>query len=314
MRYGWVIGAILPGTLAVAVEPMTATIRGERVNVRARPHPQAEVVGQLSEPATVRVRSVTNDWVEIVPPAEFDLWVHREFVENGAVTASKLVVRAGPGINYPRVGELKRGEPVRVRGEFGEWLKVEPPTNSSLWIAKSLVRLPEPSRPPQVAAERPATPPGPVSAVATVSTARPPPLAPPTGVSAPSAPAVTPTVPLVPTPTPVPPPIVAVPPPPPTAPTYVPEDLRLAPVGNQGAVVQREGRVRATMFTLGRPSRYQLVDESGGMPETSCYLRGNDAQLRSFLDRRLRIRGRQYWVQGSRYPVVVVDQIAVLPD
>lgn len=308
MKRWWLTGAMLAGGLAMAGEPITATVKGERVNVRARPHPQAEVVGQLSEPATIQVRSITNDWVEIVPPAEFDLWVHREFVDNGNVTASKLIVRAGPGINYPKVGELKRGDSVRVRGEFGEWLKIAPPTDASLWIAKSLVRLPEPPKPPPAVVQAPpATPPPAGSATPPVGTTRP-----PVAVPAPSD--SVPTVPATPPPTPVPPPVVAVPPPPPTPPPYVPEDLRLAPVENQGAVVQREGRVRATMLTLGRPSRYQLVDETGGVPETSCYLRGNDAQLRSFLDRRLRIRGRQYWVQGSRYPVVVVDQIAVLPD
>lgn len=307
MKRWWVTGAMLAGGLAMAAEPITATVKGERVNVRARPHPQAEVVGQLSEPATIQVRSMTNDWLEIIPPAEFDLWVHREFVENGNVTASKLVVRAGPGINYPKVGELKRGDSVQVRGEFGEWLKIAPPADASLWISKSVVRLPEPPKPPVVVAARP-----PLSSASGVPSG--PPVAtgrPPVAVAPPAAPLA---VPASTPPTPVPPPVVAVPPPPPTPPPYVPEDLRLAPVEHQGAVVQREGRVRATMLTLGRPSRYQLVDETGGVPETSCYLRGNVAQLRSFLDRRLRIRGRQYWVQGSRYPVVVVDQIAVLPD
>ncbi|MCX7817813.1 MAG: SH3 domain-containing protein [Kiritimatiellae bacterium] len=313
MKRWWVVAGVLAGGSVVAgAEPTNATVRGERVNVRARPHPQAEVVGQLSEPAVVQVRGISNDWVEIVPPAEFDLWVHREFVEQGTVNASKLVVRAGPGINYPKVGELKRGDTVQVRGEFGDWLKIAPPPGSSLWIAKSLVRFPEPPKPAPAVVARTESPPSgagapavPADRPAAVPAASPPLASSPSG----STPVAS-----RPPPPPVPPPAVAVPPPPPVAPQYVPTDLRLAPVDNQGAVVQREGRVRATMLTLGRPSRYQLVDETGGAAETSCYLRGNDAQLQSFLERRLRIRGRQYWVQGSRYPVVVVDQISVLPD
>jgi hypothetical protein len=75
----------------------------------------------------------------------------------------------------------------------------------------------------------------------------------------------------------------------------------------------REGRVRTTVLVLGRPSRYHLVDTTGE-GETICYLRGNDSQLRTFVDRKLRIRGRQFWVQGNRHPVVVIDQIAPLSE
>ncbi len=286
---GWLaVGAVL---VAEGAEPAAGRIRGERVNVRARPSLQAEVVGQLNEPAIVSIRSTTNDWIEIVPPAEFDLYVHRDFVQGGRVEASKLIVRAGPGINYSKVGEMRRGDAVQVRGEFGEWLRIAPPPGSSLWVARSMVALPEPPtpkvEPPPVIAS-PSSPP------------RPPP------------PATTAVVPPPPPPVPAVPPPVAVTPPPPQL--YTPDDLRLAPVDNQGATVQREGRLRAAVLVLGRPSRYQLVDENGGGADTICYLRGNDAQLRGFLDRRLRIRGRQYWVQGSRHPVVVVDQIALLPD
>ncbi len=311
----WVMAACVVVSLAQAEELGPASVRGERVNVRARPSLQAEVVGQLDEPATVAVRGVSNDWAEIVPPSSFDLYVHKDFVQGGVVSASKLVVRAGPGINYSKVGELHRGDSVVVRGEFGEWLKIAPPTNCSLWIARSMIKLPEPPRPaepPRVATVRP-SPQAPLGTTG-VSTGAPPAVA---GTVQPSRPSSPPTAPPA---MPASPPGPVVPPPvissAPAAPPqlYTPDDLRLAPVENQGISVQREGRVRSTMLTLGRPSRFVLVDETAGGSEIIGYLRGNEAQLRSFLDRRLRIRGRQYWVQGSRHPVIVVDQIAVMPD
>ncbi len=299
------IGAVLTMVAGMAfAADVPATVAGDRVNVRARPSLQAEVVGQMNDGDKVVVRSFTNDWAEVVPPAGMDVYVHRDFIKDGKVHATKLQIRAGPGINYSKVGQMVKGDAVKVLGEFGEWMKISPPPGSSLWITRSMVKLPE----PKIAA----TPvKAPVVAVATatvmVAAATKPAAVIPSAVQ-PSAsrPAV---------PSPVAPPsavapaISVV-----SAPSgYTPDDLRLAPVDNQGAVVMREGRVRATVLVLGRPSRYHLVDEAGS-GDTICYLRGNDAQMRSFLDRKLRVRGRQYWVQGNRYPVVVVDQIAPIAE
>lgn len=295
---GWRLGLAMAMLAATAsAEEVTGVVIGERVNLRARPSLQAEVVGQVNEPDSVVIRSFSNEWAEVSPPESIEFCVHRDFVTNGVVQATKLTVRAGPGINYSRVGQLAKGDTVAVRGEFGEWLKIAPPPEASLWVSRDLVRLPSPR--PSPVATHPTPPPSP-------------PRPPSTDTGAPRPP---------------PPPVVARPLPPPVAPpsahlpavtqdpaSYTPTDLRLAPVDNQGAVVQREGRVRSTLMTLGRPSRYHLVDDTGGGSETLCYLRGNDAQLRTLTDRKLRIRGRQYWVQGHRYPVVVVDQIAPIPE
>ncbi len=295
------------GILAVAIAigqggaaEVTVVVVGDRVNMRARPSLQAEVVGQLNENDRIVVRSLTNDWAEVAPPAGIEFCVHRDFIKDGAVSVPKLHVRAGPGINFSKVGQMVKGDAVKVTGEFGEWLKIAPPPGSSLWVARSMVKLPEPrtaspTKPPVVATST-----APVAAVAS-----PRPVAVP-----PSIPAVA---------RPVAPPSVAPPPAtPPAAPAvaapYTPDDLRLAPVDNQGSAVMREGRVRATVLVLGRPSRYHLMDESAGGSETICYLRGNEAQIRSFVDRKLRIRGRQYWVQGNRHPVVVIDQIAPMAE
>jgi SH3-like domain-containing protein len=292
-----VLAAALATGRAVAAE-VTVVVAGDRVNMRARPSLQAEVVGQLNEGDKIVVRSLTNDWAEVTPPAGIEFCVHRDFVKDGAVSVPRLHVRAGPGINFSKVGQMVKGDAVKVTGEFGEWLKIAPPPGTSLWVARSMVKLPEP---------RTAAPTKlPVAATSTVAVVAPPrPVAVP-----PSIPAVA---------RPVTPPSVAPPPAtPPAAPAvaapYTPDDLRLAPVDNQGSAVMREGRVRATVLVLGRPSRYHLVDESAGGSETICYLRGNEAQIRSFVDRKLRIRGRQYWVQGSRHPVVVIDQIAPMAE
>ena len=293
------IGILLAaGAVRGPAADVSATIAGDRVNLRARPTLQAEVVGQVNDGDRIVVRSFSNDWAEVAPPAGIEFCVHRDFVKDGRVQVSKLQVRAGPGINYSKVGMMVKGDAVRVIGEFGEWLKIAPPPGCSLWVTRSMVKLPEPKA---AVAAKPAVVAAATTTVVVAAGPKPvavPPSVPP-AVPAPVRPAV---------PAPVAPPSAVASVTPAAAVAYTPDDLRLAPVDNQGAVVMREGRVRTTVLVLGRPSRYHLVDEAGG--ETVCYLRGNDAQLRTFVDRRLRIRGRQFWVQGNRHPVVVVDQIA----
>lgn len=294
-----VLAAALATGQAVAAE-VTVVVAGDRVNMRARPSLQAEVVGQLNEGDKIVVRSLTNDWAEVVPPAGIEFCVHRDFVKDGAVSVPKLHVRAGPGINFSKVGQMVKGDAVKVTGEFGEWLKIAPPPGSALWVARSMVKLPEPRTVAQ------AKPPAVAGSTATVAVAPSPrPVAVPPSIPVAARPVAAPAV----APPPATPPATAA-----SAVPYTPDDLRLAPVDNQGSAVMREGRVRATVLVLGRPSRYHLVDESVGGSGTICYLRGNEAQLRSFVDRKLRIRGRQYWVQGSRHPVVVIDQIAPMAE
>ncbi len=268
-------------TAAVAAGP-EAVVKGDRVNLRARPQLTAEVVAQASEGDRLMTRAISNGWVEVAVPAAVDVWVHRDFVKEGRAVA-KLNVRGGAGINFNTLATLGKGEAVQVRGEFGEWLKIAPPAAASLWVNEELVEVvrPKPVPPPVVAPKPPPV------------VARPP--MPPT-----------------------PPETAAVPPPvPPAAPSavpYVPEDVRLAPVNNQGRPVVREGRLRAVLLALNRPSRYHLVREQGNQQEIICYLRGNEAQLRNLEERRMRIRGREYFVQGARYPMIVVDEIALLGD
>lgn len=302
--------------LAALAADATGEIASDRVNLRARPSQQVEVVGQLNAGDRVTVLQVTNEWVEIVPPESVDVYVHKEFVKDGVVQVQPLTVRSGPGINYSKVGSMKKGDRVTARGEFGDWIKIAPPSGCSLWVSRPLVKLHGAAA--AMAASQPAgggtTATGVVAAVKLPAGADAPSGTPGAAVPVASTQQVV-TVVAAPKPVPIP---VAVP----AAPTpiraaqpgaYTPDDLRLAPVENQGQVVQREGVVKASLFVFNRPSKFQLVALNGNSVETICYLRGNEEQMNSFLEQRLRIRGRQFWVQGSRYPVVVVDQIALPP-
>ena len=285
-------------------------VAGQRVNLRARADIKAEVVGQVEDGEVLEVRATRDDWLEVVPPENMDLWVHKDFVQGGVTIANKLQVRAGPGINYSVVGTLDKGQAVAPRGDFGEWLKIAPPPGASLWVARSYVE------PLSAAKPKPLPPAAPTVAAAPKPAAETPAPAPRPASPPPSAPGPMP-FPRPPTPSAGPPAPIAVTtqrvvsvqtvkPPEPAPP---PPGLNLIPLEGQGRTVQREGILKYSGHLLNRPSRYRLVSPAGAQIETLCYVHGNEAQMREFLGRHLLIRGREYWVRGVRIAVLVPDQI-----
>ncbi len=253
-------------------------VSGDRVNLRAKPELTAEVVGQVEYGDRLVVRAREGDWAQVEPPDYVDMWVHREFVEDGGVTVSKLNVRGGPGINYQILGELTRGDPVEVRGEFGDWLRIAPLQDASVWIHADYVRTVLPSKPE----------------IDIVDIPRP-----------------------EPEPEPEPKPErnehVAERPEPDEPTVRPPDDLVLVPLEGQGERVEIEGVVRRAGFLIGRPSPYRLIQYRGNVRETVCFIRGNERQLEALMGENVILSGRKYWVQGVRHPVVVAEQLVHRP-
>lgn len=273
---------VIQGSGESVPESIIARTKSDRVNLRAKPEPSAEVVTQTTLDEWLTVVDVQEKWVQVIPPGRVDLWVHRDFVKDGLSVAEKVNVRAGAGINFSVVGQYTRGERIEVRGQFGEWLKVSP-SNASLWVSRDLVDLVYPAKPVLPA-------PLPVAFQAPVE---------PQPLSTELAPAA-----------PLPVEVVAAPVArPPFTASGAPRDLKLIPLEGQGRVVQREGEIKSAAFSFGRPSKFRLARREGNQIVTICYLRGNPQQLKSLLNQRLIVRGREYWVQGVRQPVLVLELI-----
>lgn len=91
------------------------------------------------------------------------------------------------------------------------------------------------------------------------------------------------------------------------------DDLDLEDLPNQGKTVQVEGELRNAPFMAGSPSRYRLqARDEDGVLEMVCHVHGHASQLRPFVGKTIAIRGREYWVEDSDMPVVVVGQIKSL--
>ena len=91
------------------------------------------------------------------------------------------------------------------------------------------------------------------------------------------------------------------------------DELDLEDLPNQGKSVQVEGELRNAPFMAGSPSRYRLqARDEDGILEMVCHVHGDSAALRPYVGKGVSIRGREYWVEESDMPVVVVGQIAPL--
>lgn len=274
----------------------------------------------------------STGWVKVVAPKDFCLWVYGDLVRKSVVIAPGVVsVRAGPGIRYDQVGKLKQGDSVAVKGAYEDWLKVEPPPGSFLWIQRRCIGAEHAPAVPErgvdtVESKRDAAPEqaaddGPVVPQRTT-------VSPPTrplveskvilqiepsygGKTALStrggAPVTTPS------------PISSV-----SGVTQVPaqassrnglqqSDHVLPPSARLLGTSTRKGLLKPVGFLSFRsPSRYMLVEtDAYGRTKVLCYVLGDRVRLSRMKGRRVTLRGREYSIRSIRYPAMLPDEITV---
>lgn len=269
----WLSAGCVITVLAAEPAGLQARVKGDRVNMRAQPEADAEVVAQVSDGLILPVHSTSEEWVEVGTPASVDTWIASEFVTDGTVVVQKLNARSGASINHSIVGSFARGDKVERRGSFGEWLRVAPPANARLWIHRTFVEVINPAVPVPA--------PAPAPALAEEVHVPPPFVEPPVlGIRD--------------EPLPVAPPV----------------GVRLIPLDGQGRTVQREGLLkRSPTLFINAPGSHRLVRREGNAIVTVAYVRGNLNQLNALLDQQLLIRGREYWTEDVKAPLIVIEAI-----
>ncbi len=139
-------GVRMAGWLAVALSGWAISeggmfeVTGDRVNLRARPRRDAEVVGQVHRGKIVEGRGATGEWVAIRLPDSASLWLASEYLTNAVVVGDRVYVRAGPSLAYPPLGVVQRGESVQVKRSCGEWTEIAPLSNATVWIHRDYIR------------------------------------------------------------------------------------------------------------------------------------------------------------------------------
>lgn len=139
-----------PAFQSLAVD--TAVVKADHVAVRAEPSSKSErLKGNLKKGDIIRVLSEVEDpkatgseprrWAQIEMPAKFPVWVAAELVDpKASIVKSEIAnLRAGPGKNYSRVGQVTKGSKVtQVRLQEG-WMQIDPPPTAVAYIAADLL-------------------------------------------------------------------------------------------------------------------------------------------------------------------------------
>jgi len=135
--------------LATAGRAEMGIVKGDRLNVRGQAKANAEVITQLNdgdrvtvlEKRTVPYGSRTMTWLKIALPDKASVWVKGDFIKDGVVTADKLNVRSGAGVNFSIVGLARRGDKVRVLRTVADWHEIQPLPGCHGWISSDYVEL-----------------------------------------------------------------------------------------------------------------------------------------------------------------------------
>ena len=312
-------------------------ITGTRVNLRAAPKGDAEVVAQADYGDRLALHgSLSDPWVAVAVPESCDLWIRSDLLRNGEIAVDRARLRAGAGVNHTDVGILGRGTRLTVRGTFGDWTKVAPPQDPavSVYVTNLYVRAvasapaPRPAPPPPAAQPAPPPPqPAPSPAPAPVA----PLVVPvePTPVVEPAAPvALHDVVPAAAPEAQVPRRDAPAPPPqadkgrrqtllgsgpaedaPPVGPAKIPSSrlrsgIAQALPGAYAGTLARSPRFGA------HPTRFRLVRfDPAGEPVTVCYVYGNTRQLDAMKGQSLTVTGAVYWFRDTELPTVFAQEI-----
>ena len=284
----WLLFLATLGLLAdgmAGVIPVRVT--GSRVNLRARPGLNYEVVGQAGRDDVLLARTFQTEWVEILPPAGTKAYVYASMIRDNMVAVEELNVRSGPGVNYSAIGRLKQNMLVVVKGTFGdEWLEIDAPADCSLWISANYV---EPTRPLARATPAPSPPPAPDPA---------PPSDDPVPITA--------------TPVPDAPAAVGLDPELEDSRGHLlPGSVTLVPLAGQGRRGECAGVLRKTPLLERRAFRFRLVESRGDLVHTLGYLYGNEPQLNRLVGREMIVRGPEFWVREYDESVLIPEEIVL---
>jgi uncharacterized protein YgiM (DUF1202 family) len=289
----------------VVYHPEPAVAKQANVNIRGQALYNSEIVGRLKKGDAVTVleeitlkkakQDEPSKWYRIVLPPSAGAWVHASFVDAGAVKATRLNLRGGPGEEYSILGRIEKGAPIKQLETKNGWIKIEAPTNAYGFVAAHLlekkpvtIATPEVAKTPEVAVTPVPTPPP------TTETVTPP---------------TTPATPENPT---VPPPTTpAVTAPPVTTPVVEPAvDV---PVEKVKKIVSREGFLKGSV-SIQAPTYFELRSLDTGKTIEYIFSPSTNLVLKEFKGQRVIVTGEELLDERwQNTPVIIVDTLQTVP-
>lgn len=119
-------------------------INSDGINMRADSTTSSEIICKINKGEIAEVTQESYGWYKIRLPHSAPSFIKKGLVmpmgENTAkVIKDNVNIRLTPGEGSRILGKVNRNEIVNIVGDEGEWLKIEPVSNSFGWIHKKFV-------------------------------------------------------------------------------------------------------------------------------------------------------------------------------
>ena len=143
----WLV-LFLPSTSGWAKEhfPFLGEVVSDKVTVRAGGNVNFERIDQLPVGANVIVFEEQYGWYKIQLPATSKAYIRVDYLsvlENqaGQISGNRVNIRAGRGVNFSALGQLKKGDYIRLVSKMDDWFQIEPVEGLYGWISKDFVKV-----------------------------------------------------------------------------------------------------------------------------------------------------------------------------
>lgn len=126
------------------IYPFLGKINVKSVHLRAGQSKNFESLGRVQEGDAVVVIEKDYSWYKVRLPKDAKSYITNEYVNMvssrvGEVTADRVNVRAGAGINHTVLGQVNEGDRILITEVKEEWLRIHPVPSTYGWIKEDFV-------------------------------------------------------------------------------------------------------------------------------------------------------------------------------
>ena len=140
--------------------PFLAEVSSQALNIRAGQNMNFEKLCRLSRGSEVVVVGKSYDWYKISLPAAAKSYVSQDYIQlmndnrdpstgpalsaaevfrTGVVTANRVNIRGGAGSNFTALGQLKKGDRIKVLEKSDGWYRIQPVEGTYGWVSKQFL-------------------------------------------------------------------------------------------------------------------------------------------------------------------------------
>lgn len=139
MRKRFTIAAIF--LLGIELNSYSATYKQvavEHLYLRAGPNKNFEILKKLKKGDVLETVGSKYGWTQVILPSDVEVYVYRELVsingEQAMVVKNRVNLRAKPSLKSTVLGQVNKGDILKVVEVGSEWIKVHTPPDLTGWV------------------------------------------------------------------------------------------------------------------------------------------------------------------------------------